>query len=68
MQIAAVLCLLALGGCGTAPAWEPLAVGLLSYLASANNLGAESLKVWAEEHPAQCGPAAPLSSPEPAGQ
>lgn len=49
MRGTAVLCLLALGGCATAPAWLVVAAPALGYLASINNAGSETLKFIDDE-------------------
>lgn len=44
LSAVAIGCLLALGGCGAAPAWLTIAGPALSYVASVNQAGVETLR------------------------
>ena len=71
-RILALGVVLALAGCGLpAAVVVPIVTSTASYIASVNNLGAETLKVYDDQHPAPptCKPAltAP-ATPQPAGK
>jgi hypothetical protein len=57
------LALLPLAGCGSLPAGAQLGIAALTYIASVNNLGAETLK-FADDHDAKaCPTTAPAVKP-----
>lgn len=63
--LCAAIAALCLSGCGAAPAWLAVAAPTLSYIASVNNVGSETLKFIDDKDQRSCSlpPQSPISKP-----